>query len=198
MTPTAILAVNGSLPVTPFPRVAEPLSRVDTTLIPGRDGVLLARVATPFPPEAVQPTQFGATITYEPVAQRTHSGIANANALSVSFYLPANHIDKCGKAYRKETLSEDTPYSTPKWTTVPTRRQQPPTTTAIPSPNLTTNNPFALLQDDDDDADEPTDSPTTAAALAARDDNVDNATNGASTAVAFSVLKQETGKFLEH
>ena len=97
------------------------------------------------------------------------------------------------------TLSKDTTYTTPQWSTVPAHRQQPPTTTAMPSPIMATVNPFALLYDDDDDeADDPTDSSTTSASLSVLDDDVDDATDGPTTAVAFSVLDHETGKFLEH
>jgi hypothetical protein len=72
--------------------------------------------------------------------------------------------------------------------------QLPPTTTSSPSPNLSTLNPFALLQDDNDKDEEPADS----SAAPILNDDVDDATDKPTTAVAFSVLDQETGKFLEH
>jgi hypothetical protein len=138
--------------------------------------------------------QFGATTTYKPVANRTRQGIANANALAVTFSLHANHINKCSKAYHASVMSTDTTYTTPQWSTVPTHRQLPLITTAMPFPSLATLNPFALLQDDDNNDVDPTDSSTTATL----DNDVDNATNNPTTAVAFSVLNHETGKFLEH
>ena len=64
----------------------------------------------------------------------------------------------------------------------------------MPSHIPATVNPFALLQDDNDDkVDDPT-----AAALSVLDDDVNDATNGPTTALACSVLDHETGKFLEH
>ena len=45
---------------------------------------------------------------------------------------------------------------------------------------------------------DPTDSPTTAPALAVLDDNVDDATNSPTSAVVLSVLDHDTSKFLEH
>jgi len=65
----------------------------------------------------------------------------------------------------------------------------------MPSHSLATVNPFALLQDCNYDN---VDSPTTIAALAALDNDVDNATNSPTNSVALSVLNHETGKFLEH
>jgi hypothetical protein len=69
----------------------------------------------------------------------------------------------------------------------------------MPPPSLATINPFALLQDNNDNkANDPTNSLTTAASLSILDNDIDNITNNPTTAVAFSVLDQETGKFLKH
>ena len=69
----------------------------------------------------------------------------------------------------------------------------------MPSPSPATINPFALLQDNDDNkVDDPTDSPTTAVALAVLDNDADNANDGPTTAVALSVLDHKTSKFLKH
>jgi len=110
MTPTAILAVNGALPVGPPPRVDMPLQQVVETTPP-----------VPTPPTRVTPVgpRFGSSTTDQPIAQRTRRCIANANALAVSFALPPNHIDKCSKAYRAGVVSPDTSYTKPQWSTVP-------------------------------------------------------------------------------
>jgi hypothetical protein len=185
MTPTDILAVCGALPVGPPPRVDMPLQYVVETSPP-----------VPAPPTRVAPVgpRFGASTSNQPIAQRTRRCISNANALAVSFALHPDHIDKCSKAYRAGVLSPDTSYTTPQWSTVPTHRQLPVIATALPAPSLATFNPFVLLQDDDDDDVDTPDSPSTATL----DDDVEDATDKPTTAVAFSVLDHETGKFLEH
>ncbi len=91
-------------------------------------------------------------------------------------------------------MSPDTSYTKPQWSTVPNHRQLPFIATALPTPSIATLNPFALLQDDNDEDADPTDSAYTPTI----DDDVDNNTNKPTTAVAFSVLDHETGKFLEH
>ena len=65
----------------------------------------------------------------------------------------------------------------------------------MPPPSLATVNPFALLQDNDNND---VDSPTTIAAFVALDNDVNDATNGPTSAVSLSVLNHKTGKFLEH
>ncbi len=62
----------------------------------------------------------------------------------------------------------------------------------MPAPSLATNNPFALLQDDNDKDMDTTDS----ACMPTFNNDVDDATDKPTTAVAFSVLNHETGKFL--
>ncbi len=64
----------------------------------------------------------------------------------------------------------------------------------MPAPSLATNNPFALLQDDNDEDMDTTDS----ACMPTFNNDVDDVTDKPTTALAFSVLDHETGKFLEH
>jgi hypothetical protein len=178
-------AVNGALPVGPPPRVDEPLQYVVETPPP---------VPAPLTRVAPVTSRFGATTGEQPIAQRTRRRISNANALAVSFSLHADHINKCSKSYRAGVLSPDTTYTMPQWTTVPTHQKLPCIATVMPAPSLATYNPFALLQVDDDKDMDTMDS----ACTPTLNDDVDDVTDKPTTAVAFSVLDHETGKFLEH